>query len=77
MFRKVFGTFFPTALFSYAAYLILSGDLANLSAQNQRAFGKYLEGLASILGRIPAGLLLITIGLLMSAFAYRKYFAGK
>ena len=74
MFKKVFGTIFPTALFSFAAYLILSGDVETLSPKNKRAFGGYLEALADALGRWPAGILLIAIGLAMSAFAYRKYF---
>lgn len=77
MFKKVFGTLFPTALFSFAAYLVLSGEVYNLSAKNKRAFGGYLEALDGALGTWPAGLLLLAIGLAMSAFAYRKYFAGK
>ena len=77
MFRKVFGTVFPLVLFSYAGYLVLSGEVASLSQQNQRAFGKYLEWLGDALGQLPAGLLLIAIGLSMSAFAYRRHFARK
>lgn len=77
MFRKVFGTIFPTALFSFAAYLVLTGEVANLSDKNKRAFGNYLEGLSNALGVWPAGLLLLAIGFAMSAFAYRKYFARR
>lgn len=77
MFRKVFATVFPTALFSFAAYLILSDSVSSLPAREQRNFGYLLDGLAAALGRWPAGLLLLAIGLSMSAFAYYRYFAGK
>lgn len=77
MFRKVFGTVFPIGLFGFAAYLVLAGEVANLSQKNYRAFGKYLDWLSTTFGQVPAGILLLAIGVLMSAFALWKNFGRR
>lgn len=70
--RKIFYVVMPIAAFSYLGYEVMSDEVANGMTRRGKAGHDLLVWLSNTLGPLPAGLLLIAIGLLLSVLAYRS-----